>query len=263
MASTPATTEQVKGGTLVERYVAYFGTFLLALLAVWMFSTAVDPQFGLGSPMWLSGFLPLVGLIAAVRQLRSWNEGSSASRLLDPIRSRFGLRALPTLAWLSAGGLSMVGLYALLNLVGVLTPDVGITGTDDRVFLYGAFFAAMGLDLGLSWSSDRRDRLAKEAAGEELIPPSAPGRKTLMAAQELPAGMRKTASVLQWLTIVGVLVGVVFLVIPQTISMVWFIATLIPFAAWIGYSYLVLRPRLREIEREQASRVAPDEDRTN
>lgn len=248
----------MKGGTLVERLVAYYGVGLLAALALLMFSTAFDPRFGLGSPLWLGGFLPALALVPTIRQLRAWNGGSRASSLLDPFRTRLGLRALPTVAWLAAGGLTVLAIYVLLNMAGVLqVTDTSAAKVSANPFLYGAFLAALGVDFVMTWRSDRRDRRIKEAAGEELVPDSAPDKKMLMAAQELPAGVRMTATILFWLTLVGGLSTFVLLVIPQVVPTPIFMVALLPGFAWIGYGQLVIRPRLRRIEREQASRAEP------
>jgi hypothetical protein len=250
----------MKGGTLLERVIAFYGVGLLAFAMFFAFSTAFDPRFGVSSALWITGFLPFVWLIGAIRQLVSWYEGRPASRLLDPVRSKLGRRALPTLAWIAAPVFTGVLLYALLRRGGVVTEGLDVSeglirsGGASLALLYGSFFVSLLLAVVMPMASDRRDRLATEAAGGTWVRAPAPDEKALRAAEELPSGMKKTAKVLMVLGLGGLWLSVIFLVVPWPIPTPWFFAATIPTWVWIGYTFLVVRPRLREIQREQASR---------
>lgn len=102
---------------MFERLVAYYGIALLAFANLFVFSTVFDPRFGFSSVFWVG--LGLAWLIGAIRQVGAWNQGRPASRVLDPIRSRVGRRTLPQLAWVAAGFLTGVVLYAVLRRTGV------------------------------------------------------------------------------------------------------------------------------------------------
>jgi hypothetical protein len=114
------------------------------IIPAWM--STRGPRFGLDSPLWIGGFLPLVWLIGAIRQLVAWYEGRPASWLLDPVRSRLGRRALPTLAWIAAPFFTGVLLYAALRLGGIVTEGLDVTeglirsGGASLALLYGTFF---------------------------------------------------------------------------------------------------------------------------
>ncbi len=185
----------MKGGTLLERIIAWCGVGLLAFAMVFAFSTAFDPRFGVDSPLWIGGFLPLVWLIAAIRQLVAWYEGRRASRFLDPVRASLGRRALPTLAWIAAPMFTGVLLYAVLRRGGVVTGGLDTSeglirsGGTSLALLYGSFFVTLLLLVIMPMASDRRDRLATEAAGGTWVRAPAQDEKALRAAEELPSGM--------------------------------------------------------------------------
>ena len=250
----------MKGGTSLERIIAWYGLGLLAFAMFFAFSTAFDSRFGFDSPLWVGGFVPLVWLTAAIRQLVAWYEGRSASRVLDPVRAMLGRRALPTLAWIAAPMFTGVLLYAVLRRGGVVTEGLDTSeslirsGGASLALLYGSFFVTVLLLVVMPMASDRRDRLAIEAAGGTWVRAPAPDEKALRAAEELPSGMKKTARALMVLGLGGLSLAVIFLVVPWPIPTAWFFAAGIPTWVWIAYISLVVRPRLREIEREQASR---------
>jgi hypothetical protein len=249
----------MKGGTLLERIIAWYGIALLAFAMFFAFSTAFDPRFGFDSPLWVGGFIPLVWLIAAIRQLVAWYEGGRTSVAFDPVRARLDRRALPTLAWIAAPMFTGVLLYAVLRLRGVakdLDMSEGLirSGGASLAVLYGTFFLTLFVLLIMPRASDRRDRLATEAAGEKWLRAPEPDEKAARAAKELPPGIRKTTSILQKLGLAGLVTWVIFFVVPWPIPSVLFYVATLPTWVWVAYIYLVVRPRLRQIERDQASR---------
>jgi hypothetical protein len=65
--------------------------------------------------------------------------------------------------------------------------------------------------------------------------------------------MRTTVRVLMVLGLGGLWLAVVFVVVPWPVPTAWFFAATAPTWVWIADTSLVVRPRLREIERQQAS----------
>jgi hypothetical protein len=250
----------VKGGTVLERLIAYYGIALLAFATLFAFSTAFDSRIGFGSFLWVGGFLPLVWLIGALRQMGAWREGRRASRVLDPIRSRVGRRALPQLAWVAGGLLTGVVLYGLLLRTrtidqGLELGEEGLSGGVSLVLLYGTFFFTIGLFVLMTWASDRRDRVAKEAVGEGVVRVFTPDEKAVRIGNELPTGIRKTARALQIAGLAGLWLAVIFFVIPMAVPTALFLVATLPTFVWIGYVYVVVRPRVREIERDLTKRA--------
>lgn len=123
--------------------------------------------------------------------------------------------------------------------------------------MYGTFFATIGLYVVMTWASDRRDRLANEAVGERVVGVFTPDEKAVRIGKELPPRIRKTATALQVAGLAGMVLFVVFLVIPVVVPTVLFFVAMIPTWLWIGYALFVVRPRVREIERDLATRRDP------
>jgi hypothetical protein len=232
--------------------IAYLGIFLLGVFVVWMFLTAfdegVEAGFALSSVFIGTLFLGL--LAVALVQIRSWDQGVQAGRLLDPVRSRLGRRALPTLAWFLGGCLAVVGLYAALGLTGVLEPDAGISGLDDQAFLFGGFFGGIVLEILLSRSSDRRDqRMGLDVRG----PYPVDSKMAVTTGLTLTRRERGIATFLFLLTLASFAVPLVLILAGQEIHITLMFASFLPFVVWQVYSRKVIRAHARTADGDAGS----------
>jgi hypothetical protein len=234
------------GGTGTERVVAYIGVLLMAIITGGMFITAVHPRFrDLGAIWAVSGLVFLVVVAAAVKQIQAWEDGRLASRFFDPIRSRLGRRALPTVAWLMAGALSIVALYALLVLTRVVAP-ASVGSILASPFLLVALFAGTALEIVLARKSDIRDQRSGLAEkGPYPADPKFAGQ--LAASTRLDVGERRMARILRAIAYAGLFFPLIAVLVGIRIPTVLLYVSLIPFVAWVAYSRRVIRAHLHDV----------------
>lgn len=239
-----------RGGTAIEYGAAFTGIFFLFALTVGMFLSAIDPAFEVRGlpPMWVGGFLPLVALVAAARQFRAWEHGTPASRLLDPIRSRLGLRTLPTLAWFFAATLPIVGLFVLRNAT-MTSSSLGLDAID-QLFVLGAFLASMTLEVVLCRRSDRRDRDAGVVGS-----PTPAGVAMVTAGERISPLHRRISWILPVLGGVTSMIGLVLSALSVEGTGAFLPLSVGLLVAWVVHSQIVIRPHLRRIERDERAKA--------
>jgi hypothetical protein len=237
-------TQSPRAGTAIEYGAAYTGIFFLLAVAVGMLLSAFQPEW---PPFWIGGFIFLVPLVASVRQVLMWEKGAPASRFLDPIRSRLGLRTLPTLAWFFAAALPIVGLFALRN----ATMEGSSLGLDaiDQLFVMGAFLATTTLEVVLCRRSDRRDRDAGIVGR-----PGPAGRALVQVGGRVSELHRRLTWILPGSAAILSLVAFGLSNLGSGVGDVFGVIAVVLLVAWVVHSQFVIKPRLREIEREEAAK---------
>jgi hypothetical protein len=236
----------MRGGTGTERVVAYIGVLLMTITTGGMFITAVHPRFRDSGPIWaVSGLVFLVVVGVAVKQVQAWEDGRRANRFFDPVRSRLGRRALPTVAWLMAGALSVLALYALLAFTGVVV-QASLGASLANPFLFGALFAGTVLEIVLAWKSDIRDqRSGLPEKGPYPADPKLAGQ--LAASTRLDAGEQRMARILRAFAYAGLITPLVTLMAGIRIPTALLALSFIPFVAWVAYSRRVIRSHLHDV----------------